>query len=65
VRVCSKMDNDDDNAENLPLENKWCFWFDKGQKQKLGGVRVPPSFLRTKFAGGFTQDFFFFHGFCF
>ena len=24
--------------ENLPLENKWCFWFDKGQKQKLGGV---------------------------
>ncbi len=26
--------------ENLPLENSWCFWFDKGQKQKLGGVRI-------------------------
>jgi hypothetical protein len=26
--------------ENLPLENKWCFWFDKGQKQKLGGVSM-------------------------
>ena len=24
--------------ENLPLENSWCFWFDKGQKERTGGV---------------------------
>jgi hypothetical protein len=29
----------DEGDENLPLENSWCFWFDKGQKQKIGGVR--------------------------
>lgn len=21
--------------ENLPLENSWCFWFDKGLKSKV------------------------------
>lgn len=50
-----------EEEENLPLENEWCFWFDKGQKNRTGGGKE--SYLsRLKNMGKFgTVMVSFFH----
>jgi len=48
----------EEEQENLPLENEWAFWFDKGQKNRTGGGK--DSYLsRLKNMGSFgtVMDF--------